>query len=604
MLQAPSKSVWFQFGPAKLILTLVALVAPASVCCLYSFQHEWDPFHLKYAYFTESERLGMLEASKNMFYFGYDSYMKYAFPEDELDPIHCKGRGPDHDKPDNININDALGDYSLTLVESLGTLAVMGNSTEFKRAVKLVIDHVSFNKNSTVQVFEATIRVLGGLLSAHLIIVDPRNTLGNMSLPGYDNELLYLAHDLASRLLPAFSDTATGIPFPRVTLDKGIPWNSINETCTSGAGTLVLEFGVLSRLLNDPVYESVSRQAVNKLWRLRSNVTGLLGNIINIQTGEWLGVMSGLGAGIDSYFEYLLKAYILFGDVNDLKKFNESYETIKFHMRRGRPQCNYGSGNIPLYVNVNMKTGETVNTWIDALQAAWSAVQVLNGDLEEAICSHALYYTIWRRYNALPERYNWQLKAPDVRFYPLRPELVESTYFLYRATKNPFYLHVGRDILESINVHMRERCGYCTIHDVHTKELEDRMESFFLSETCKYLYLLFDEANPVNKEQSRYIFTTEGHILPLDRNFHRRPWEEEWKVEPKAVKIRSLRKKKRHKTEIESAENVNSKPVIREAKLNISHCERLIPERQYDLPILSKYLRQVEVAVGLVDGSN
>ena len=63
----------------------------------------------------------------------------------------------------------------------------------------------------------------------------------------------------------------------QVTLDKGIPWNSINETCTSGAGTLVLEFGVLSRLLNDPVYESVSRQAVNKLWRLRSNVTGLLG---------------------------------------------------------------------------------------------------------------------------------------------------------------------------------------------------------------------------------------------------------------------------------------------------------------------------------------
>lgn len=77
--------------------------------------------------------------------------------------------------------------------------------------------------------------------------------------------------------------------------------------------------------------------------------------------------------------------------------------------------------------------------------------------MEEAICSHALYYAIWRRYNALPERYNWQLRAPDVRFYPLRPELIESTYFLYRATKNPFYLHVGRDILESINAHTKER---------------------------------------------------------------------------------------------------------------------------------------------------
>jgi mannosidase alpha-like ER degradation enhancer 1 len=58
----------------------------------------------------------------------------------------------------NININDVLGDYSLSLIESLGTLAVMGNSSEFRRAVGLVINHVSFDKNSTVQVFEASIR--------------------------------------------------------------------------------------------------------------------------------------------------------------------------------------------------------------------------------------------------------------------------------------------------------------------------------------------------------------------------------------------------------------------------------------------------------------
>lgn len=83
--------------------------------------------------------------------------------------------------------------------------------------------------------------------------------------------------------------------------------------------------------------------------------------------------------------------------------------------------------------------------------------QVLHGDLEEAICTHAVYYSIWRRFGALPERYNWQLKTPDVSFYPLRPELVESTYFLYRATRNPFYLHVGKEILESINEHTKER---------------------------------------------------------------------------------------------------------------------------------------------------
>ena len=59
--------------------------------------------------------------------------------------------------------------------------------------------------------------------------------------------------------------------------------------------------------------------------------------------------------------------------------------------------------------------------------------QVLAGDLEEAICTHALHYTIWRRYDAMPERFDWHQKAPNVRFYPLRPELVESTYLLYQV---------------------------------------------------------------------------------------------------------------------------------------------------------------------------
>ncbi|TMS38887.1 hypothetical protein L596_005513 [Steinernema carpocapsae] len=111
------------------------------------------------------------------------------------------------------------------------------------------------------------------------------------------------------------------------------------------------------------------------------------------------------------------------------------------------------------------------------------------------------------------------LRAPDVSFYPLRPEFVESTYLLYRATKSPFYLHVGREIMDSLNTYSRVRCGYATVHDVVDKTLEDRMESFFLSETSKYLYLLFDENNPVNKNYQHLLFTTEGHIFPITETF-------------------------------------------------------------------------------------
>jgi mannosidase alpha-like ER degradation enhancer 1 len=103
---------------------------------------------------------------------------------------------------------------------------------------------------------------------------------------------------------------------------------------------------------------------------------------------------------------------------------------------------------------------------------------VLAGDIEEAICSHAYYYSIWRKYGALPERYNWQLKAPDVLFYPLRPELVESTYFLYRATQNPFYLHVGRDILFSLANHTKTEWVYFVVFQPCLHHCKERVFLF------------------------------------------------------------------------------------------------------------------------------
>ena len=397
----------------------------------------------------------MLEETKKMFYHGYDNYMIHAFPLDELNPLDCMGRGPDYDHPDNININDVLGDYSLTLVDSLDMLAIMGNVTEFQKAVKLVVDNLNFDKSNVVQVFEVTIRMLGGLLSSHLLMSDPN--FPDLVPDWYMDDLLSLAHDLAERLLPAFDKTETGIPLPRVNLKHGVPDDGRTTTCTAGAGSLLLEFSLLSRLLGDPIYEIVARRAARSLFQRRDRETGLLGNVVDVKTGEWNGKMSGLGAGIDSFYEILLKSFIMFSDAEDSEMFNSSYDAIKNHLRRGRLSCNSGYGLHPLYVNVEMSTGKTSNQWIDSLQAAFPGVQVLAGDIEEAICHHALYYAIWRKYGCLPERYNWHLEAPDVRFYPLRPELIESTYLLYRATKNPFYLHVGRDILTSLNNHTRAK---------------------------------------------------------------------------------------------------------------------------------------------------
>ncbi|XP_021121738.1 ER degradation-enhancing alpha-mannosidase-like protein 1 isoform X2 [Heterocephalus glaber] len=463
---------------------------------------------------------------------------------------------------------------------------IMGNSSEFQKAVKLVINTVSFDKDSTVQVFEATIRVLGSLLSAHRIITDSKQPFGDMTIKDYDNELLHMAHDLAVRLLPAFENTKTGIPYPRVNLKTGVPPDSNNETCTAGAGSLLVEFGILSRLLGDSTFEWVARRAVKALWNLRSNDTGLLGNVVNIQTGHWVGKQSGLGAGLDSFYEYLLKSYILFGEKEDLQMFNAAYQSIQNYLRRGREACNEGEGDPPLYVNVNMFSGQLMNTWIDSLQAFFPGLQVLIGDVEDAICLHAFYYAIWKRYGALPERYNWQLQAPDVLFYPLRPELVESTYLLYQATKNPFYLHVGMDILQSLEKYTKVKCGYATLHHVIDKSKEDRMESFFLSETCKYLYLLFDEENPIHKSGTRYMFTTEGHVLSVDKRLRESPWKEFFSEDEE----QEQQGKFVHRPKSQELKVINSS----------SNCNRVPDERRYSLPLKSIYMRQIDQMVGLV----
>ncbi|XP_046840055.1 ER degradation-enhancing alpha-mannosidase-like protein 1 [Xenia sp. Carnegie-2017] len=563
----------------SILAFLVSFVENFDVFKLFSRQNgsQWRKYTTTYSYFSESERIELREEAKEMFYFGYDNYIKYAYPMDELDPIHCTGRGPDYENPSNININDVLGDYSLSLVESLGTLAIMGNISEFKRAVKLVMDNVSFDKNTTVQVFEVTIRVLGGLLSAHLIIRDPQQPFGNMIPNDYNDELLLMAHDLANRLLCAFDNTTHGIPYPRVNLKHGIPEKLFKTTCTAGVGTLLLEFGTLSRLLGDPTYEITAKNALEGIWKFRSKKTGLLGNVINVITGEWVSNMSGIGAGMDSIYEYLLKSYILFGDSNDLQKFNDLYKSVNMYMRKGRHLCNSGNGDVPIFVNVNMNDGKIINTWIDSLSASFAAVQVLNGDVEDAICTHALFYAIWKRYGALPERFDWNTGMSHVHFYPLRPELAESTYLLYQATQHPFYLHVGKDIINSIQKHAKARCGYATLHNVMDKSQEDRMESFFLSETLKYLYLLFDRENPVNQQASKYIFTTEGHFLKLDKSL--------WNADSYFYDVTNGYQY-----------DVNSRTT---SNISDSGCEIVSQHKQRPLPLELRYLQQVESLVGV-----
>ncbi|KAH9682334.1 alpha-mannosidase I MNS4 [Citrus sinensis] len=299
-----------------------------------------------------------------------------------------------------------------------------------------------------------------------------------------------------------------GIPFGSVNLLHGVDEHESKITSTAGGGTLTLEFGVLSRLTNDPIFEQVTKKAVLGIWARRSKLN-LVGAHINVFTGEWTQKDAGIGTSIDSFYEYLLKAYLLFGDEEYLYIFQESYQAAMHYLF-----------NDPWYVEVNMDSAAIVWPLFNSLQAFWPGLQVLAGDIDPAVRTHAAFFSVWKRYGFTPEGFNLATLTiqQGQKSYPLRPELIESTYLLYKATRDPRYLDAGRDMVASLQYGTRCPCGYCHISDVEFHKKEDHMESFFLAETVKYLWLLFDLAvgpdNLVENGPYKYIFSTEGHLLP------------------------------------------------------------------------------------------
>lgn len=508
--------------------------------------------------------------------------MRHAFPEDELKPLSCKPQTRNRENPADIGLNDVLGNYSLTLIDSLSTLAILASGDQaesgrkplrdFQDGVKSLVElygdgsgintssncgtrACGFDLDSKVQVFETNIRGVGGLLSAHLFAIGELPIRGynptfNKKVGGikwwpsgfvYTNQLLHLALDLATRLLPAFS-TQTGIPYPRVNLRSGIPFylttegfcyadgstttsqgqREITENCAAGAGSLILEFSTLSRLTGDPRFESLAKRAFWAIWDRRSTLD-LLGNGIDAESGAWTNPpLSGIGAGIDSFFEYSLKSHILLSNLpsldsssdNFLQVWHQAHSAVKHHIYRSAKQEKH-----PFYAQVDTSTGAMRYSWVDNLSAYYPGLLVLAGESEEAIESHLLFSALWTRYSALPERWNTAngFIDPHFRHWAGRPEFVESTFHLYQATKDPWFLRTGEMALRDIRRRCWTKCGWADLGDVVSGERRDRMESFFLGETAKYFYLLFDEDHPLNKNDGAVVFTTEGHPLVIPR---------------------------------------------------------------------------------------
>jgi len=350
----------------------------------------------------------------------------------------------------------------------------------------------------------------------------------------YDGILLELAHDIGKRLLPAFQ-TKTGIPYGTVNLINGIPNGESKVASLAGAGTLTLEFELLSRLSGDKSFGDAAKLASRALW-MRRTKRNLLGKHINIERGSWTEHLSGIGSNSDSFYEYLVKHYILFPEDEDFwPMFLSSYIGVHNESRLGE-----------WYGDVDMHAGSSgaVRRVFESLMAFYPGMQVLLGELSPAAKTLNGFLMVREAVGLLPERFNygnWKVEGGGGGLHPLRPELLESCYFLHKSTEGISSKRIEGDFggisgwlwaadhaVHTINWHTKAKCGFSSITNVspqttggipmqaqkHYPKKVNEMPSFFLSETLKYLYLIFDEDNILHQDNDReWVFTTEAHPI-------------------------------------------------------------------------------------------
>ena len=416
---------------------------------------------------------------KAEFLHAWTGYKKYCWGHDDLKPISKTCR-------DWYNTP-----VLMTAVDSLDSLYLLGFKKEADRTREYIAKNLSFDKDISVQNFEITIRLLGGLLSNYQITGDKR--------------LLNLAEDLGNRLLPAFNSPAR-MPYRFVNLKTGQTRDPVSNPAETG--TLLIEFGTLSKLTGKSIFYETAKRALVETYNRRSSI-GLVGGNIDVTTGKWTDSDSHISGGIDSYYEYLLKCAILFDDKDCRRMWEDSIGPINKYLADDQKDGLW-------YGHADMNTGKRTETTTGALDAFFPALLALSGDLNRARALQDSMFKMWKLNNIEPEVYNYKTGKVEYPSYPLRPEIVESTYYLYHFTKDPKYLAMGKEMWEDFVKYCRTDEAYAGLKSVVTKEKTDYMHSFVFAETFKYFYLLF--APEKTLDLSKVVFNTEAHPI-------RRTWK-------------------------------------------------------------------------------
>ncbi|XP_040391012.1 mannosyl-oligosaccharide 1,2-alpha-mannosidase IC [Cygnus olor] len=442
---------------------------------------------------------------KEMMKFAWDNYKQYAFGKNELRPLTKNG-----------HIGNMFGGLrGATVVDALDTLYIMELEEEFQEAKKWVEKSFDLNVNGEASLFEVNIRYIGGLLAAYYLTGE--------------EVFRSKALELGEKLLPAFN-TPTGIPRGVINLGSGMSWSwgwaSAGSSILAEFGTLHLEFLHLTELSGNPVFaEKVMN--IRKVLNRVEKPQGLYPNFLSPVTGNWVQHHVSVGGLGDSFYEYLIKSWLMSDkkDSEAKKMYDDALEAIEKHLVRrsaggltyiaewrggildhkmGHLAC-FSGGMIAL--GAEHASEERKQHYMDL------AAEITNTCHESYARSDTKLGPEAFRFDTGTEAMATRLSE---RYYILRPEVVESYMYMWRLTHDLKYRQWGWEVVKALEKHCRVEAGFSGIRDVYTTvPTHDNMQqSFFLAETLKYLYLLFCEDDVLSLDD--WVFNTEAHPLPVN----------------------------------------------------------------------------------------
>ena len=416
---------------------------------------------------------------KNEMLRSWQDYKKYAWGYDVLLPLSKQG----------FNwYDESLG---ISPFDAYSTLKVMGWDEEAKEIEDYALG-MDWHKDVFVQVFEVNIRILGGLLVIYEYTQNPA--------------VLEKVRDFGDRILPAF-DSPTGLPYHSVNLRTGETAGDHGEgkgnvVNIAQAASYLFEFGILSYYTQDPKYYQAAKKATRAIFERKSEI-GLLGENINVETGEWVGEQwHHLQAGVDSYYEYMFKSYLIFPDPEIKTIWDYSIAKInQFLLEEYQGQH--------FYTIVDMHNGEILKRSISLYDAFFPAVQAISGDVAAAEKNQHTWDWLWDKYGLLPTRYHYGEDTIEFANSELNPEIIESAYYLHQITGKEEYLEMIKKYWKDINECCKWEVAFHSIEDVRTMKKKDYLATYFFAETLKYFYVAFAGKEVFDFEE--HIFNTEAH---------------------------------------------------------------------------------------------